>query len=200
MSGWILIAAVIVAGCASRTEVVKLYEDPARSAITYQRLLVVAISSDHSQQQQFESEVVRRLRDERVEAIPSYTKLDTSGGLPQDDIDGLARDVDADGILITHIASVDTRADVQQGREEIESTCRRGDPVDYFLYDHKIVREPDSVKLAHTVIVITNLYDVASNDRVWTIQSTCFKKTSLSEGLLDESKAIVRQLRIDELI
>ena len=48
--------------------------------------------------------------------------------------------------------------------------------------------------------MITNLYDVESQDRIWTIQSTCFKKASLSEVLLDESKAILRQLRIDELI
>ena len=48
--------------------------------------------------------------------------------------------------------------------------------------------------------VVTNLYDVASRDRVWTIQSTCFEKASMEVVLLDEAIAIVRQLRIDELI
>lgn len=196
------IAIVASVACSStpQTEVVKLYEDPARAAETYQRLLVVAVSGSFRQQQEFESEIVLRLRQEGVEAMPGYKNLDTSGGLLQSDIDRVSREVAADGILITHIASVDTSVDRQEGRVNVESTCRRGDPVDYFLYDHKVIREPDSVKVAHTVVVITNLYDAGNQDRVWTIQSTCFEKTSMSDVLLDESNAIVRQLRIDELI
>lgn len=200
MLGLVSIAATIAGGCAPQTEVVKLYDDPARASKTYKRLLVVDISSDHSQQQRFENEIVLKLRQEQVDAIPSHTHLDASDGLLQDEINRVGEAVGADGILVTHITSVDTSIDIVEGRDEIESTCRGGDPVDYFLYDHKVIREPDSVKLAHTVIVITNLYDAGSQDRVWTIQSTCFEKTSMSTALLDEANAIVRQLRIDQLI
>ena len=200
MLGLVSIAATLAGGCAPQAEVVKLYDDPARASKTYKRLLVVDISSDHSQQQRFESEIVMQLRREQVDAIPSYTHLDTSDGLLQDDINRVAEAVGADGILVTHIASVDSSIDIVEGRSEIESTCRGGDPVDYFLYDHKVIRESDSVKLALTVIVITNLYDAGSQERVWTIQSTCFEKTSMSAVLLDEAIAIVRQLHIDQLI
>ena len=196
----ISIAVTLAGSCAPQTEVVKLYDDPERAQKTYKRLLVVAISSDHGQQQRFENEIVLRLGREQVDGIPSYTHLDASGGLLQDDIDRVGEAVGADGILITHIASVDTSIDMVEGRVDIESTCRGGDPVDYFLYDHTVVREPDSVKLAHTVIVITSMYDARSQDRVWTIQSTCFEKTSMSAVLLEEADAIVRQLRIDKLI
>jgi hypothetical protein len=198
--GLVLIAVTIAGGCAPQTEVVKLYDDPARASKTYKRLLVVDVSSDHSQQQRFENEIVLRLRREQVDAISSHTHIDTSNGLLQDDINRVGAAVGADGILVTHIVSVDTSIDMVEGRDEIESTCRGGDPVDYFLYDHKVIREPDSVKLAHTVIVITNLYDAVSQDRVWTIQSTCFEKASMPAVLLDEANAIVRQLHIDQLI
>lgn len=57
-----------------------------------------------------------------------------------------------------------------------------------------------SVKVAHTMIVILNLSAVSSGDRIWTIQSTCFEKTSMSDTLLEEANAIVKQLGIDELI
>jgi hypothetical protein len=194
------LAAITAGSCAPQTEVVKLYDDPARSPKTYQRLLVVAISSDFSQQQRLENEIVLRLRREQVDAIPSHKHLDTSSGLRQDDINRVGKGVEADGILVTHIASVDTSIDMVEGRAEIKSTCRGGDPVDYFLYDHKLIREPASVKLAHTVIVIANLYDAGSQERIWTIQSTCFEKTSMAAVLLDEADAIVRQLRVDRLI
>ncbi len=200
MLGLVSIVATMAGGCVPQAEVVKLYDDPGRASKTYKRLLVVDISSDHSQQQRFENEIVLQLRREQVDAVPSYTHLDASDGLLQDDINRVAEAVGADGILVTHIASVDSSIDIVEGRQEIESTCRGGDPVDYFLYDHKVIREPDSVKLALTVIVITNLYDAGSADRVWTIQSTCFEKTSMSAVLLDEAIEIVRQLRIDQLI
>lgn len=200
MLGLISIAATSIVGCAPQTEVVKLYENPEGAQRTFKRLLVVNLSSDHNQQQLFEDEIAGRLRRAKTEAVPSYTLLDASKGLLQDDINRVSDEVGADGILITHIASVDTNVEKVRGREEILSTCRRGDPVDYFLYDHKVLREPDSVKIASTIVVITNLYDAHSHDRVWTIQSTCFDKTSIAEMLGDEATAIVRQLRIDELI
>lgn len=196
----ILIGAFIVVACAPQTEVIKLYDDPARASKTFKRLLVVDISSNRSQQQLFENEIVNKLRRERVDAIPSYTLLDASKGLLQDDLNRVSQEIGADGILVTHVASVDTSVGKLQGRDEIRSTCRGGDPLDYFLYDHKVIREPDSVRLAETVIVITNLYDAVSHSRLWTIQSTCFEKSSMGEVLQDESTAIVRQLQIDQLI
>ncbi len=200
MLGLVAVAAMFAGGCGQQTEVVKLYEDPAHASKSFKRLLVVDISSDHNLQRQFENEIVLKLKRERVDAVPSYTHLDASKGLLQDDINRMGAEVGVDGILVTHIASVDTSVDRVEGREDIESTCRGGDPLDYFLYDHKVIHEPDSVKVAHTVIVITSLYDTASRDRIWTIQSTCFDKTSMADTLLEEATAIVRQLHIDGLI
>jgi hypothetical protein len=198
--GLVAIAATIAGACAPQIEAVKLYDDPTRVSKSYKRLLVIDISSDRGQQQLFENEIVLKLRREQVEAIPSYTLIDSSNGLLQGDINRVSEEIGADGILVTHIASVDTDIDMVEGRKEIRSTCRGGDPVDYFLYDHEVLSEPDSVKLAHTVVVITNLYDADSQNRVWTIQSTCFEKTSMADVLLDNSNAIVRQLSVDQLI
>lgn len=198
--GLLALVFFVAGGCARQTEVVKLYDDPERETNTYQRLLVVDISSNRDQQQEFENEIVDRLMRERVEAIASHTMLDASEGLRQDEIRRVSAEIGADAILVTHIASVDTKVALEEGREDIKWTCRGGDPVDYFLYEHEVVREPDSVKLAQTVIVISNLYDAGSQQRVWTIQSTCFEKATISEALLEEAIAIARQLRIDRLI
>lgn len=200
LAGLATIALAMAIACAPATSVVKLYESPAHTAKTYQRILVVDISSDHSRQQQFENEIVLQLRQQQVDAIPSYSMLDTSDGVIQKDVDRTAETVGADGILMTHIASVDTEVGMQEGREEWKSTCRGGDPVDYFLYDRELIAEPDSVNVALTVSVISNLYDSKSHERIWTIKSTCFDKKSMSEVLLEEASVIARQLRMDKLI
>ena len=194
------LACGLIGACAPETAVVKLYEDPAQPSKTYKRLLVVDVASDHSDQNLFESAIVTRRKQEQVEAIPSYTLLDTSDGVTQDRINEVGVQVDADGILVVHIASLDTRTDTVTGREELKMNCRGGDPVDFFLYDHEFINEPDSVRVARTVAVISNLYDGESHERVWSIQSTCFEKASMSEALREEAIAIARQLRFDELI
>jgi hypothetical protein len=191
----------VAASCAHRqTETVKLFEDPSRVLKPFESLLIVDVSTDRTMQEQFEDEVVRGLRRSGVDAFPSHSRLDASDGILQDDINRLSDELGTDGILITHIASIDTTLDFEKGREDVLSTCRGGNPVDFFLYDREILTEPDSIKVAHTVVVVTNLYDAVSRERVWSIQSTCFEKASIAEVLLDETKAIVRQLQIDRLI
>lgn len=195
-----LLFAALAAACAPQTETVKLFEDRAATPESYGRLLVVDVASDQDFRRDFENEIVARLRRAGTDAIPSHTVLRGNEGLLQQDISRAGRENGADGILITHLVSIETSVDSKEGREEIVRTCRQGNPVDYFLYDNVVLKEPDSVRVALTVVVVTNLYDSAAGDRVWSIQSTCFKKASLPEVFVDEAKAIVRQLQIDELI
>ena len=68
----------------------------------------------------------------------------------QAEIDRAAESAGADAILVTHIVSVDTTAGIEEGRVDIRSECRGGDPADYFLYDYDELKEPDTVRLAHT--------------------------------------------------
>lgn len=195
-----LLATALASGCAPQTETVKLFEDRSSARDSYTRLLVVDIASDSELRRELETALVSRLKRTGVDAVASYTRLKNHDGLSQVDIDRTGIDVGADGILITHMVSLETAVERKQGREDVIRTCRGGDPVDYFLYDNKILREPDSVELALTVVVVSNLYDADSGDRIWTIQSTCFRKENLREVFLDEAEAIVRQLRIDGLI
>ena len=199
-AGLAMAVVALLAGCAPQAEVVKLYEDTSRRQGTYKRLLVVDISPNRNQRIDFERELVASLRKEGVEAIPSSSHIGDSNDLMQEAIDRLGEELSADGVLITHIASVDTKAEVEKGREELVSTCRGGSPAEYFLYDHDILRQPDSVKFAHTVVVISNLYEARSGTRVWTIQSTCFEKASMPEVMMEEARVIAQQLRIDELV
>jgi hypothetical protein len=191
---------VLSLGCARQTEVTKIYDDIAGPEKAYKRLLVADVSSDPNRQQLFEDEIVNQLRRKNVDGVAVYTKLTFAGGVRPEEITNLANEAGADGILVTRLVSVSAAVEVEEGRTDIQSTCRRGNLADYFLYDHDVIREADSLKAAYEVIVISSLYDVATRKRVWAIQSTCFEKSSMSEVLSEEARVIVQQLRVDELI
>jgi hypothetical protein len=191
---------LVIAACVPQTEVIKLYEDSTRADLKYERLLVVSVVGDTGTRRRLEELITGHLETANVTAIAGYTETGLKTEMLQDEIDAAAKNINADAILITHIVSVDTRLDIDTGRTDILSECRGGDPVDYFLYDHRELKEPDTVKIAHTVVAVSNLYDVSDGERVWTIQSTCFEKASMDEVLQEEAKAIVRQLQIDNLV
>ena len=191
---------LIIAACVPQTEVVKLYDNSARASRTYERLLVISVVGDIGTRRRLEELISGHLETANVTAIAGYTETGLKTEMLQDEIDAAARNANADAILITHIVSVDTRLDIDTGRTDILSECRGGDPVDYFLYDHRELKEPDTVKIAHTVVAVSNLYDASDGERLWTIQSTCFEKASMNEVLQEEAKAIVRQLQIDKLV
>ncbi len=192
--------ALIVCACVPQTEVIKLFEITERPAAPYERLLVVSIAGDVGSRRRLEELIVAELKDGNMTGIASYQETGLKTELLQEEIDAAAKRAEADAILVTHIVSVDTELAVEPGRTDIVSVCRGGEPVDYFLYDHRELKEPDSVRIAHTVVAVTNLYAAAAGERIWTIQSTCFEKSSMDEVLRDEAKAIVRQLEIDRLV
>lgn len=191
---------VFSSGCAEQTQVVKIYDGSATSAKVYKHLLVVDLSNDPNRQELFENEVIKELRGIRVDAVAAHPTLTFQGSVPREQITTYADEIGSDGILVSKFVSVEASVEVEAGRTNLRSTCRGGNLVDYFLYDHDVIREPDSIKAAYDVVVISSLYDVVTRERVWSIQSTCFDRSNMSDALRDEARIIVQQLRNDERI
>ncbi len=195
-----LAIAVALAGCATPTEVVKLHHDKSQPGAPYDKLMVVALAVDTDGRRRLEDLLTNDISTAGTAAISAYAIKGLTPSVLQQDIDDAAAEVSADAISTTHIVSVDEEVEFAEGRTEVLFECRGGDPADYFLYDHKELKLPDEIKVARTVVAVTNLYTAAGGRRIWTIQSTCFDKSSMDEVLQEEAKAIVRQLRHDRLI
>lgn len=194
------IVAIAVIACAPQTEVIKLHDESSSITGGFQKFLVVAIAGDTDSRREFEDLITGQIHEAGGTAVPAYPNTGAKTELLQDEIDAAASATGADAILITHIVSVDTTAEMQEGRVDVIAECRGGDPEDYFLYDYEMLKEPDSVRIAHTVVAVTNLYATETGKRLWTIQSTCFEKATMHEVLSEEADAIARQLTIDRLI
>ena len=195
-----ILIALALAGCATPTEVVKLHHDTTQPGAPYDRILVVALALDTDGRARLEDLLADDLKSAGAAAVPVHSIRGLTPTVLQEDIDSAALEVSADAILVTHIVSVDQEAEFEEGRTEVLFECRGGDPADYFLYDSKELKLPDDIKVAHTVVAVSNVYSSADGTRIWTIQSTCFEKASMDEVLQEEAKAIVRQLRHDRLI
>ena len=195
-----LLVLAFIAACAQQTEVIHLRDVPDGYEKQYSNLLVVSVASEIAYRRQLEELLTNELEMVDVAATASYTHTGLHPTILQDALTNAAKKSGAQAILMTHIANIQHELDIDKGMEHIMTECRGGDPVNAFIYNTQEIRESDDVKLAHTVVVISNLYDVETDERIWTIQSTCFDKASMHDVLHEEAAAIVRQLRIDKLI
>ena len=191
--------AMLLFACAPQTTVVTLHKEPRDNDEPFHRYLVMHVSDDSTQRQAFESALLDELERHGIDAVAAH---DVSGMASTAEINQaitIAGEVGADAVLRTQFASIKTETEVEEGRTDVQSTCRGGDLEDYFLYDYEVVTEPVTLKIVHDVVAISSVFDVATQEKLWNIQSTCLDRTSMDEIMADEASAIVGQLRYDGL-
>jgi hypothetical protein len=182
-----LLLGLALAGGASADEVVKMYQDPAFDG-SVSNVLVVGIHADSNVRIQFENAVVRALRTAGATGDASIARMGSAQEITPATLVAAARRADADAVLITRVASVETH--------DADATTTF---VEYFRA-YASHQDPLPVVTTHTVVVKTDLFVVASQARVWGVESTSFEEASLF-GVIDGiAQSVTSQLRADGLI
>jgi hypothetical protein len=82
----------------------------------------------------------------------------------------------------------------------VQAQVKGGGLVDFFRYDYKEYTSPPSADYRVNVQLQTDMFDVASEDRIYTVESrTDFAETT-SEIILGEAKELAKRLRKDKLV
>src|SRR5262245_57527453 len=183
----LLLGLLVARTAAAADEVVKTYQDPAFSG-TVAKILVVGVHEDFGVRGQFENTVARALRSVGTAGEASLYSLSSAGELTPEALVAAARKARADAVLVTRVVDVKT-----------ENPGATTTFTEYFQAYSKYA-DPMPVTTAYTVKVRTDLYIVASQTRVWAVESTAFEKQNLF-GVIDGiAKALTAQLRDDGLI
>jgi hypothetical protein len=189
--GWTL------AGCApSQTRVENTYQNPLLADRAYAKVLVVGVTENADRRRTFENDVVRSFADMEVGAVSALTQLGSAQALNREVLAAAARDTGSDAVLITRLVDSQARAEVEEGRATA-SAERRNDVAlaDFFRYDYVEYRDPMTVTTVLTVVVASDLYDVATETRVWSAQSTAFEKNSVDAAIEEVAEAVTQSLR-----
>jgi hypothetical protein len=186
-AGVALVVGLALARAASADEVVKTYQDPAFDA-TVEKILVVGVHEDFGVRGQFENTVARALRAVGAGGEASLYSLSSAGELTAESLVAAARKARADAVLVTRVVDVSTQ------NPDATTTF-----AEYFQAYSRYA-DPMPVTTTYTVRVRTDLYLVATQTRVWAVESTAFEKQNLF-GVIDGiAKALTAQLRNDGLI
>jgi hypothetical protein len=196
-------AALALTACASTGDrVVKVYEDrEALAAAPYNRILVVGAHAQTGTRRTFEESVVRALAALGADARSSLAVMDEAENIDRDSVVAAVREAGADAVLVTRVVDIEAHSEVEQGQTQAELARRNDVPLaDFFRYEYIESADAMTVTTVRTVILETDVYDAASEKKVWSAESTSFDKQT-AYGVIDGvARAISAELERDGLI
>ena len=191
----------ILCGCASSDRVVKTYEDPDFTGRAFANVLVVGVHQNATTRRRFESAVAEAIRARGAAASPSLNFMLSTDDLSRDSLLTIVKREGFDAVLVTRLLDAQVRVENREGRSTAEAQ-RRNDIVlaDFFRYDYIEYKDPMVSNTVSTVILATDLYDVASESKIWSVESSAVDKASVYETIKTTSSVLATALSRDGLI
>ena len=165
----------------------------------YKRVLIVGTAARASSAREFEEILAKDLSNDHTYAF-GYHRAASRADVTEEVVRSLAEMQNADAILVVTARLVNAEREVSGERTDVQPQVKGGGLVDFFRYDYKEYTTPPSTDYRVNVQVQTDMFDVTSEDRIYTVESrTDFGETT-SEIILSEAKELAKRLRKDKLV
>jgi len=195
------IAVAMSAGCVMPDRVVKLYQDPDFGGDPFSNVLVVGAHEDSDVRRRFENSVVRSLSAAGTDAISSIETMGSGQDITREALIAAAGTSGSDAVLITRLVDVQSQVEIEEGRSTAVAQRRSDVPLaDFFRYDYAEYQDPMTITTVLTVVLATDLYSLADETRIWSVESTSFDKATVDATIDGASRAISDALSRDGLI
>ena len=165
----------------------------------YKRVLIVGTAARASSAREFEEILAKDLSNDHTYAF-GYHRAASRADVTEEVVRSIAELQNADAILVVTARLVNAEPEESGERTDVQAQVKGGGLVDFFRYDYKEYTTPPSAEYRVNVQVQTDMFDVASEDRIYTVESrTDFGETT-SEIILSEAKELAKRLRKDKLV
>jgi len=196
---------VALAACSTGPQVTRTQEVPESADTPYEKVLVITLLSKFDSRRYLEQEVVSRLSALGTSAVASTSMMNTKTPMIRDTFIQMVEKIDADAVLITQLSSLRSEATVVDMSPEATLNLRPTGYWNVFSVDLTEYVEPQAVDFEHSLVLLTELYSVRTQETVWGIESKSkfnvgfdqFKDYSI---IVNEAEAIAKYLSRDGLI
>ena len=205
---------LLISACATNTKLTHTWSDPGNKT-SYKDILVVGISDDEQKRRAYESFFIADLQEAGINAVASYTVIDNKEKLSlQGEKESLKKivksaikDSDIDAVLVTHVVSIEEE-DIYRPSldyQPVYSSTYYNRPYYGAMYGYHghvttYVQQPGYYTEERTYVLESNMYDVKSEELVWTTRSRTFAPESMQQAINDISGLIIADLQSRKLI
>ena len=195
------IAATIVAcaGPASQTYVDRVARAKELPNAPYSDILIVAITARGATAREFEEVLATELTGMGVNAV-GYHRAASRADVNEEVVRQLATERGSDAIIFVTGTLVSAQREVTGSRTDLQPQVKGGGLVDFFRYDYKEAKTPAKMDYRVNVQFTSDMFDVESEKRVYTVESRTEFAETTSEIIISEARQLARRLRKDDMI
>ncbi|MEH6559408.1 MAG: hypothetical protein V7459_13460 [Oceanicoccus sp.] len=147
-------------------------------------VLVVAVSHDETMRTEFEQAYTKALQEQGINAVSSYTLA--AGATKKEDVIAAANAAQLDTILVTRYAGTFEQPVFYQGRSYYARTPAYGGGYHgrfggYYTQITKVYSQPDVWMNNKYVTLVSDLYEVATEDHLWQASSSSLNPENMDK-------------------
>ncbi len=196
----------VLFSCAN-TKISQSWVDPGNKK-SYNDLLIIGISNSEQTRRAYESYFVEELRDIAIEAEASYTLIKSNEKIDRETVTKAIKGMDIDGVIVTHVVAVDEETVYRPSTGYMYGGAyggyygggHYGGLYSYYPHVNSYVHNPGYYTTHETYTIETNLYDVATEELVWSARTRTFSPESVDEVIVDLTKLLIKDLADKKLI
>jgi hypothetical protein len=134
-----------------------------------------------------------------VNAI-GYHRAASRADVKEDVVRQLAAEQGADAILFVTGSLVSAQREVTGSRTDLQPQVKGGGLVDFFRYDYKEAKTPAKTDYRVNVQFTSDMFDVESEQRIYTVESRTEFAETTSEIIVNEAQELAKRMRKDKLV
>lgn len=187
------LTALVIAACANTKPVGEWRSEDFTGKLN--NILIIGVTSRSDRRRVFEDKFVEGLAALKVSATPSYKLMDSSLHLTRQVVKNAIKGQDIGAVLVTRLAGV-------RKKEVYHASDDKDENLSYFNYSDKSFQQADvGYTEQHRVVALeTKLYDIASAELVWSMQSETMDPSQPRHVIEDQIKLTIDTLAKRNLI
>jgi len=185
--------AALLAACATTKPMAEWVNESYTGQASH--VLIIGATRRNERRREFESQFVKALQARGISATASYKILPAAQELTRESVEAAIRGKGIDAVLITRLAEIKS-ADV------IRRPANYDYERDYITYyDHALRKSSSAYDDEYRILGLeTNLYDVASAELVWKMQSEAIQASRSGEVIAAQIELTIRTLEKRRLL
>lgn len=200
----VLVILVVSLGACQRTipqstSVDRVFKAPNIESAPYENLLIVGVMPSRETARNIETALLQHLKEEDVQAH-SFVRESNSTEATEEAIRELVERTGVTGVIVVSGRLSGAELEKRSDQISIDKEVRGGGLFDYFRYEYKESKPSSYSDYTMNVVFVSDLYDVASEKKVYSVESSTVHGHTGFEILMAEGEAIVDRLKTDDLI
>jgi len=203
----VLLGSLLVLASCANTKISQSWVEPDNTKV-YKDLLIIGIGESEQNRRAYESYFTEELRTHGIEGEASYKLISSNQKIDRDTVVKAIEGLEIDGVITTHMTAVDEETIYRPATGNVYGGVygagygggHYGGLYSYYPHVNSYVNQPGYYSTHETYTIETNLYDVESEELVWSARSRTFSPESVDEVIVDLTKLLIKDLKDKNLI